>query len=188
MRVVLLALSMPLLLAAESPLQSADAKMDKISKENLRPGEVVTFSPLEIDAWVRDEVPKTVPQGLRDPKIDLGQDTATGSALVDFVKLEQARGKTPGMIAKMFEGERPLKVSVRLSSANGSCTVYLTRVEVGGVSLEGRLLDVLISTFLRPLYPDAKINEPFELDDNIGRIELRPQGIRVVIKSDGIKK
>ena len=33
-----------------------------------------------------------------------------------------------------------------------------------------------------PLYPDAKINEPFDLDYNIDRIELRPEGIRVVVK------
>ncbi len=182
MRLLLLALSTPLLLAAESPLQSADAKMEKFSKEQWRRGETVTFSPAEIDAWIRDEIPKTVPQGLRDPKITLGQGAATGSALVDFVKLEQARGKTPGMIAKMFQGERLLKVSVRLVSANGTCTVYLTRVEIGGASLEGRPLDLLISTFFRPLYPGAKIDESFEMDSNIDRIDLRPDGVRVTIK------
>lgn len=182
MRLLLLALSLPLLLAAETPLQSANAKMEKFSNDQWRPGEIVTFSPAEIDAWIRDQAHKAVPLGLRDPRIALGTGTATGSALVDFVKLEQARGKTPGMISKMFEGERPIKVSVRLASANGTCTVFLTRVEIGGASLEGRPLDLLISTFLRPLYPDAKINQPFEMDSSIDRIELRPDGVRITIK------
>jgi hypothetical protein len=167
---------------AGSALQSADAKMEKFSKEQWGRGEVVVFTPAEVDAWVSDEVPRSVPQGLRDPKLQLGQDTAVGSALVDFVKLEQARGKTPGLVSKMFQGERPLKISVRLASSAGKCTVYLSRVDLGGASIEGTPLDLLIKTFFRPLYPDAKINEPFDLDYNIDRIELRPEGIRVTIK------
>jgi hypothetical protein len=50
------------------------------------------------------------------------------------------------------------------------------------VTLQGRPLDLMISTFLRPLYPDAKIDEQFQMDSNIERIELRPDGIRVSIK------
>ncbi len=33
-----------------------------------------------------------------------------------------------------------------------------------------------------PLYPDAKINEPFELGDNIDRLDVRPDGARVILK------
>ena len=57
MTIVCAAVRLPLLHAAETPLQSADAKMDRISKEGYRPGAIVVFSPAEIDAWVRDEVP-----------------------------------------------------------------------------------------------------------------------------------
>ncbi len=176
------ALFAPALFAEDAALRSADAKMEKLSNEQYRRGEVVTFSPAEIDAWVRDEVHKEVPEGIREPKIEPGQDTALATALVDFVKIERSRGKTPGMVAKMFEGERPLKVALRLESAEGRCTVFLTRVDVGGVSLEGRPLDLLLSTFFKPLYPDAKIGEPFEVGYNIERIELRPAAIRVYIK------
>jgi hypothetical protein len=168
--------------AADSALKTADAKMDRLGNLQAKHGEVVDFSPAEVDAWVRDEVPKAVSQGIRDPKVELGQDTAVASAMVDLVKIEQARGKTPGMVSKMFEGERPLKVSLRLQSAGGKGTVSLTRVEIGGASLEGAVLNLLIKTFFTPLYPDAKINEPFEIGYNIDRIELRPDGIRVTIK------
>jgi hypothetical protein len=168
--------------AADPVLESADAKMEKFSQNQWKPGEVVLFTPAEVNAWVRDELPKAVPQGIRDPRIELGTDTATASAMVDFVKLEQARGKTPGMFSKMFAGERPLKVAVRMSSGGGKATVYLTRVEVGGASVEGTFLDILVNTFFRPLYPDAKIGEPFGLEYNMDRIELRPEGVRVTLK------
>ena len=179
---VSLAFCMPILFAADSALKSADAKMDRLGNLEAKRGEVVVFSPAEIDAWIRDEVPMVVPQGIRDPKVEMGQDTAVTSALVDLVKIEQARGKTPGMVSKMFAGERPLKVSLRLQSAGGKGTVFLTRVDLGGASLEGTVLDILIKTFFKPLYPDAKIGEPFDIGYNVDRIELRPDGIRVTIK------
>lgn len=156
--------------------------MERFSTPGFPPGSVVTFSPAEIDAWIRAEVPKTVSQGVRDPKIVLAQDGATASALVDFVKVEQARGKTPGMVAKMFAGERQLKISTRIVSSGGRCTVFLNRLELGGVGIEGRPLDLLISTFFKSFFPDAHIDEPFDLDDNIERIEFRPDVIRVHIR------
>ncbi len=179
---LLSALCLPALFGADSALKSADAKMEKLSDTKAKRGEVILFSPAEIDAWIRDEVPKAVSQGVREPKVELGQDTALTSALVDLVKIEQARGKTPGMFSKMFAGERPLKVALRIESSGGRCTVFLTRVELGGASLEGTVLNILIKTFFTPLYPDAKINEPFEIGYNVDRIELRPDGIRVAIK------
>ena len=86
------------------------------------------------------------------------------------------------MLGALIEGERPLTISVRLESGGGRCTVYLTRVEVGGVSAEGALLDFLVKTFFLPLFPDAKINEPFDLGYDMDRVEIRPDGIRVTIK------
>jgi hypothetical protein len=181
--IVLLTLCVvPGLFAADSALKSADTKYDKLSNLKAKRGEVIVFSPAEIDAWVRDEVPKAVSQGVREPKVELGQDTALTSALVDLVKIEQARGKTPGMVSKMFEGERPLKVALRLESAGGKCTVFVTRVELGAAALEGTMLNLLIKSFFTPLYPDAKIGEPFEIGYNVDRIELRPEGIRVTVK------
>jgi hypothetical protein len=179
---LLSALCLPALFGAGSALQSADAKMDKLTNAKAKRGEVIFFSNPEIDAWIHDEVPMVVPQGIREPKVELGQDTGTGSALVDFVKIEQARGKTPGIISKMFAGEHPLKVGLRIESAAGKCTVYVTRVEIGGAVVEGAVLNILIKTFFTPLYPDAKIGEPFDIGYNVDRIELRPDGIRVAIK------
>ena len=141
------------------------------------------FTPKEINAWARVTVPETVPEGIRDERIDLGSDTANAHAIVDFLRMRQAQGKaTIPLLGALIEGERPLTISVRLESGGGRCTVYLTRVEVGGVSAEGALLDFLVKTFFLPLFPDAKINEPFDLGYDMDRVEIRPDGIRVTIK------
>ena len=97
--------------------------------------------------------------------------------------MRHAKGKeTSRLLTYMLNGERPLKVAVRVASASGRCTVFLTRVELSGVALTGAALDFVIQTFFRPLYPDAHINEPFDLADDIDRIDFLPTGIRVTVK------
>jgi len=44
------------------------------------------------------------------------------------------------------------------------------------------VIDFLVRTFFAPLYPEAKINEPFDLDYDIDRIDIRPSGAMVTIK------
>jgi hypothetical protein len=40
----------------------------------------------------------------------------------------------------------------------------------------------LIKTFFLPFFPDAKINERFDLNDRVDRIEVSPVQARVVIR------
>jgi hypothetical protein len=175
---------LPLLGAfAADPATSAQQKLDSLSKGTARRGSVVEFSPTEVNAWARAEVPQVVPQGIRNISVELGAGTGSASALVNFLQMQQARGKETGrLMAWILSGERPLKVDLRVTSANGRCTVFLTRVELSGVVLSGATLDYVIQSFFRPLYPDAHINEPFELADNIDRIDFLPSGIRVSTK------
>ena len=44
------------------------------------------------------------------------------------------------------------------------------------------VLEFLVGTFFKPLYPEAHIDEAFDLDFNIERIEVQPTGARVIIK------
>ena len=60
--------------------------------------------------------------------------------------------------------------------------MYLTRVEVSGVSVEGAVLDFLINNFFLPLYPNAKIGEPVDMDFDIDHFQIRPDGLRITIK------
>ncbi len=179
----LLVMALPALFAADPAYQSAETKLDRLEKLDFKPGEVVEFTPPEVDAWVRVAVPEFVRDGIRNPRLELGMDSASAYALVDFLKLREGSGKvTNRLLASMIEGEHPLKVSVRIACGGGRCTVYLTRVELSGAVAEGAVLDFLIKTFFVPLYPDAKINQPFDLEYNMDRIDFRPEGIRVTIK------
>ena len=175
--VIFLAVLVPL--AAQDLANRAQAKLDKLESGEYKPREVVDFPPDEINAWAAKKVPEVLPQGLRNPRVQLGSGTITATAEVDFAKIHRIANP---LIARQIEGEHPLKVSVRLQSSGGRCTVYLTRVELSGIVLEGAVLDFLIQNFFTPLYPDAKINQPFDLNYNVDRLEATPQALRVVMK------
>jgi hypothetical protein len=168
--------------AADAAFASAESKLDRIESGHARPGSVIVFTPAEINAWARGRVPQMY-QGIRDSNVQLGDGTATGSALIDLLKMRQGAGvSTNPFIAKLIQGERPLKVSIELESAHGRATARLTRLEISGVAVTGAPLDFLVNEFFLHLFPDAKVNRPFDLHNNIERIELRSGGVRVTMR------
>jgi hypothetical protein len=178
--VILLA---PVLTAGDAYCRSALAKIHTIEEGQAKRGSVIVFSLQEINSWAYYMVPQTVPEGIRNQKVTLGNGTGTAYALMDFLKMRHAKGKATGWImTKMIEGERPVTISIRLQSSDGQCLVDLTRVEVSGVAATGGVLDFLVKTFFLPLYPTAHIGERFEIGYNIDRIEIRPTGVRVTMK------
>jgi len=181
-RLLLLAVTASALFATDPLADSAQKKLDSISDQKLKPGSVVTLSPREVNAWIHEKAVKAFPEGVRNEHIDLGPGTADGNALVDLTKIGKSKNSVNPLIARLIEGERPLRVAIRVESANGRATVFLTHVELSGVAIDGSILDFLIKHFVQPRYPDIKINEPIELDFNIERIEIQPMGVRILIK------
>ncbi len=181
-RSLFLLLAVPLVASPSSEYDSARRKIDLIEKEAYRPGTRVALSPGELNAYAEQEVKAAVPDGVRNPKVELGSDRATGSALVDFARLQRAQGKPPGwLMQRLLEGERPVKVTARIRSAAGKATVDVESVEISGMTIDGGMLDYLIKNYLLPMYPDAKIGRPFELGHRIERLEVRPAAVGVLI-------
>lgn len=162
---------------------SAQRKLDIIQTGKAKPGSVFVFTTAELNAWARAKIPTVVPEGVSNARLELGNGTATGYAIVNFLKVRHGQGvETSWLISKLIDGDKPVKVNVRIESARGRATVHLVRVEISGLAVSGSTLDFLIENFFKPLYPDAAIDEPFELADNVDHIEVRPADARAVIK------
>jgi hypothetical protein len=159
-------------------------KFKEIEAKQAKPGSRVPISSQEINAYVENELPLVAPKGIRRPHVDLhGNNTATGSALINFVQLRSAQGKTTNwLLRKLLEGEHEVKVTTRVTSGNGTATVNVQRVEVGGLPIQGAALDFLINNYLVPNYPDAKIGRPFKLHKSVDRIEVEPGVAYVTLK------
>jgi len=175
-------LAAPLPYSSYAEYQSAKRKFAQIESERLRPGSRVSLTAAELESYAMEEMKRAGFQGLRQPRVELGWDTASGSALIDFNKIRRAQGKEPNwLMAKLFSGERPVKVTARVQSAHYKATIKVQRVEVSGMAVEGRLLDFLIDHYLRPNYPEAKVGEAFELGHRIERLEVQPGAVSLVI-------
>ncbi len=59
---------------------------------------------------------------------------------------------------------------------------HVLRVEIGGLAVTGAPLDFLVQNFLLPFYPNAKIDEPFDLAGNVDRIVVTPAEARVYMR------
>jgi hypothetical protein len=176
------ALLVPVLSGSSSDYLSAKRKFDLIEKEQVKPGSHVLLTPGELNAYVAQEVTTVVPDGVRSPKLELGTGSASASALIDFAKVRRAQGKPPGwLMSKLLSGERPVNVSARIDSGAGRATVHVQRVEISGIAIEGGMLDFLIRNYLLPVYPNAKVEKPFDLGHRIERLDVKPAAVGVVI-------
>jgi hypothetical protein len=162
---------------------AAGRKLDLIESGHAKPGAVFRFSSAELNAWVRMKAPMIVPAGFRQPRLVLGNGEASASALIDFLKVRDASGiQTNWLIAKLIQGEKLVTTRATIQSAHGQATVHLVRVEIGGLAVTGAPLDFLMQNFFRPFYPNARIDEPFELAGDVDRIEVTPAEARVYIR------
>ena len=172
------------LAATRTDYLTVKRKFREIELKQAKAGSRIPISSQELNAYVETELPAVAPSGIRKPHVELqGNNIATGSALIDFVKLRSAQGKpTNWLLRKMLEGEREVKVTTQVSSGNGTATVNLRRVEVGGLPIQGAALDFLINNYLVPNYPQAKIGRPFKLHQRVDRIEVAPGMAYVTLK------
>jgi hypothetical protein len=168
--------------AGADDYQSAKYKIDLIEDDRATPGSRIWLSAGELNAYARTEAPKVVPRGLRETRLELGKGTATGSALVDFLKVRELNGPPASrLIAWFLSGERPVQATAKIESGRRRATVYVQQVTVSGMTARGAVLDFLIANFLLPYYPEAKIGQPFDLKHGVERFEISPAGVSVFL-------
>ncbi|MCC6538559.1 MAG: hypothetical protein IT162_13470 [Bryobacterales bacterium] len=158
--------------------QSAKRKALQIEADRVPPQGSVFFTPGEVNAYAAAEARKEVPTGLRNPRLVLGANTMTGSALIDFEQVQTAAGNPPGaLLGWLLRGERAVTVEVSVRSGQGSAQVDVRSVTVGGATLSGRALDAIINYYVLPRYPEAAIGRPFQLRHNVREVAVAPGGI-----------
>lgn len=169
---------------SRSEYLSIKQKFQAIQTGRTGRGSRISLPSSELNAYVQTELPKVAPQGIRKPTVELiGNNTARGRAFINFLKVQNARGQAPGwMMRNLLSGEHEVVVTANVTSNNGSAIVHLTRVEIGGIPVEGAALDFLIDNYLMPNYPEAKIGRTFQLDYNINRVEVKPGVAYVVLR------
>lgn len=174
---------------ARSHYVAIQQKFDSIENYRYKPGTRVPLSTQEVNEYVRVELPKHAPPGIRNPRVELhGNNTATGYALINFLKIRQAHGKPPNwLVKKLLDGERDVAVTTEVVSSGGTATVHLRKVEIEGIPIEGAALDFIVRNYLLPNYPTAKIGRPIRLSYGIDRLEVKPGRAEIVLRASRLK-
>ena len=162
---------------------SARRKLESIEKKQIPSGGAVHFSRQELLTYAREELVRNRTRGIRNTNFVLANGHATCSALIDFHLLQESvQGRPPGVLSRLLlSGERSVEVELRLSSERGWCRIDVLSVEVNGWDIEGAALDWLVENYVKSRYPRARINEWFELEDNIRQVVLTPAELTVLI-------
>ena len=182
MKVVALALAALVLTAAPT---GAAAKFHALAMGLYPPGTRVSITTRELNTYLQSEIPLLIGPGVRNARVETDAgNIARGDLDIDFLKVRQAHGERPGwLLSQLLAGERPVTITVRITSAHGKARVDVLKVAVSGVVAEGRTLDFLITNFVLPTFPDVRIGQDFPLDYNIDHLEIRPGVAWVVLGS-----
>jgi hypothetical protein len=169
-------------LAFQGDYASAKRKVEQIEGEKLPARSIITFSLRESNAYAREEARKEVGDAITNPKLEFAAERVTGSAWIDFVKARTNRGEPPGFLLRaLLRGEKHVSVTARVRSWEGKCQVDLEAVEIAGIPVSGRMLDLIIEYYLTPRYPEAVIGKPFELRHRLERIDVGVNGVSLKI-------
>jgi len=179
---ILALLAAPLVPSASSDYQAVVHKFSLIEHDRLRPCSRVVLSPAELNAYAQQGTAEVAPDGVRNTRLELGQGTATATALIDFGKLRRAQGYQPGwLMSKLLDGERPITATAHIVSGGGKVTVDIKQASISGLEIDGSTLDFLIQNFVIPFYPEAMVGRPVEMGFRIDRLQVAPAGVAVVI-------
>ncbi len=171
--------------AAPNSISTIQDRFHKIEIGAYPPGSRVPISIRDLNPYLNFVVHFSVPSGLRNIHIETGSNNIIrGTADIDFLKIRQAQGEKPGwLLSQLLGGERPVEVTARLTSADGVAKVDVLKVSISGFVAEGATLDFLITTFVLPNFPEAKVGTNFRLDYNIDHFDIQPGQVIVVLRA-----
>lgn len=174
----LLLLTAPWAMAADAEAELARVKLAMIQDDKAPRGAVLTFTPSELNSYIRAELAEESDVGIREPKLELGDGTVSFEGLADFRKI----AKSNGMFAALLEGERKVKIVAAPASSAGNVSVNLKLVEISGIPLTGMLLNLAADLVISRVFDDVLLDRPFAMKHNIDHAAITPSLLRVFIK------
>jgi hypothetical protein len=163
---------------ATSPAAAAsmEKKLEQITRNASLPAPkplVTELSQTEINSYLQYSMGGRIPKGVSGAALTLHPGRVSGNAMIDFDQLK-ASSKQPAnpIVDWLVAGRKPVSATATFTSQNHKGLVHLEQVSIGAASVSGFLLDLLIRHLVLPRYPNAVIDQPFELPAKIDRIVI----------------
>jgi hypothetical protein len=181
----LLALAMTASLGAMSvrESQSASAKLDRISNDQLKPGEVLELTDEEINSFLHYDYASEMPDGIRGVRVKFEKDIGAVTGFADFSKMSANATGAGRFLLMMLKGERPFDARVRYVASKGEARVDVESFKIDGREMKGVLLDWVVNTYIAPSMDGFALGQPTPLGHNLEEVTLK-DGVAVVVAAD----
>ncbi len=151
-----------------------EQKLERVDENGkaARPKRITTvLTEEEINAYFALCMGAKLPPGVSGVRFELHPGQPAASGMVDFDEFKAGSHRAPHPILDMLlRGRKPVAVKGTFSSSrDGYGTFHLGSVSLGGYTVEGVLLDLLVRWFVLPRYPNAAVDRPFRLPAKIER-------------------
>ena len=153
--------------------REAGRKFQRVLDEQLRSGEVLTFTQREVNSFFAYEPPPEMPEGISNVRVQILEDRGLIDADVDLEKVQAAGGSEPSFLLwLLLRGERHVRASCRFTSADGVGVVDVESVSIDRTVLQGPLLDWVLAQYVAPRVPEFQPGEPMLLPKNLKEVRL----------------
>jgi hypothetical protein len=119
----------------------------------------------EVNAWFREGGYK-LPQGVEKVVFHSKTDTIEANATVDFDAVKQGK-KNLNPLLSIFSGVHDVQVTATASADRGIGHVNIQSVAIDGVGVPRLALEMFISKYLKPKYPELGLDNQFKMPDRI---------------------
>ena len=163
--------------AAKSLQQKINAiKKAEDTPSHHRGSSRVEISDSELESYLLYSLKDDIPAQIDSADVQLEQDTV---GLDTQITLSQnATGNA--MVDALVGGTHSLFLKGKLAGEQGRGKFDLQEVRVDGIPVPNILIQTLIKKYVKPKYPDADLNEPFDLPWGIEELKLEPGKATVV--------
>jgi len=136
----------------------------------------VELSEAELESYLLYALKDDIPAKIDSAQIQLGTDTISLDTQITFVS--NATGNA--VVDTLVGGTHNLFLKGKLVGQQNRGKFDLQQVRVDSIPVPNILIQTLLKKYVKPTYPEADINEPFDLPWDIQSLRLEPGKATVI--------
>jgi hypothetical protein len=163
--------------AAKVLQEKIDAiKNSENSPQHKRGSSRVQLSEAELESYLIYSLQDDIPAKVDSATVDLAQDTVGLDAQLTFA----ANATGNPMVDALVGGTHNLLFKGKLVADHARGKFDLQEVRVDGIPVPNIFIQTLFKKYVKPKYPEADLNEPFDMPWGIEELKLQPGKATVV--------
>jgi len=167
--------------ASARSAKSLQQKIDAIKKAESNPNHKrgssrMEISEAELESYLLISLKDDIPAQIDSADVQLGQDTVALDTQITF----NSNATSNPIVDTLIGGTHNLFLKGKLVARDARGKFELQDVKVDGIPVPNVLIQTLFKKYVKPKYPDADLDEPFDLPWGMQEIKVLPGKATVV--------